>query len=78
MKPGPGRPKGSVNKLTADIKAAILEAFTNLGGAEYLQTVAQTKPEVFCTLLGKVLPTQVTGQDGGPIVVKVETGIARN
>ena len=78
MKAGPGRPKGSPNKITADIKAAILAAFEELGGAKYLQTVAMTKPEVFCGLLGKVLPTQVTGEDGGPITIKVSTGIARD
>jgi hypothetical protein len=56
---GPGRPKGSVNKLTADIREAIKQAFADVGGAEYLKMVAQTKPEVFCTLLGKAMPAEV-------------------
>jgi len=58
---GKGRPKGSVNKITADLKTAILNAFTQVGGEAYLNTVARENPAVFCTLLGKVLPTQITG-----------------
>ena len=68
-----GRPQGIPNKLTADVKAAILEAFENAGGASYLLTVAQSSPQVFCALLGKVMPTQVsmTDADGGPAEITV-------
>jgi hypothetical protein len=58
---GAGRKKGSPNKLTADVKAAIMAALDAVGGADYLKTVARTDPRTFCTLLGKILPTQVTG-----------------
>lgn len=34
--PGPGRPKGVPNKITADVKAMILAALDKAGGAEYL------------------------------------------
>lgn len=66
---GKGRPKGSKNKITADVKAAILEAFNGAGGAKYLQRQAEQNPQAFMTLLGKVLPMQVTGADDGPIKV---------
>jgi hypothetical protein len=33
--------------------------------------VAQEDPRTFCTLLGKLLPMQVTGEDGAPIKAKV-------
>lgn len=36
--PGPGRPKGSQNKVTADVKAMILIALSKAGGADYLLT----------------------------------------
>lgn len=36
--PGPGRPKGSQNKVTADVKAMVLEALGKAGGADYLLT----------------------------------------
>lgn len=64
---GGGRKKGVPNKLTASVKAAIEQAFREVGGAEYLKGVAKDDPRTFCTLLGKVLPTQVTGADDGPI-----------
>ena len=67
-RPGSGRKKGSPNKMTADIKAAILEAFQKAGGANYLLTVAKTNPQVFCALIGKVLPMTLQGdENGGPI-----------
>lgn len=66
-RPGAGRPKGVPNKTTADVKAAILTAFGKAGGVEYLARIAVEDPRTFCTLLGKVLPLQVTGEDGGPV-----------
>lgn len=68
---GPGRPKGSANKLTKDIKAAIIEAFEKAGGADYLAKVAKEQPQVFCALLGRVMPLQVTGEGGGPVQVQI-------
>ena len=56
---GKGRPKGATNKLTRTIKAAVEEAFTKAGGAEYLARMANEQPVAFMTLLGKVLPTQM-------------------
>lgn len=64
---GPGRPKGSVNKLSGDVKAMILKALDDAGGAEYLLDRAKDSPAAFMTLVGKVLPMQVTGADGGAI-----------
>jgi hypothetical protein len=68
---GAGRKKGSPNKLTADVKAAIIAAFDEVGGADYLKTVATTDPRTFCILLGRTLPLQVTGDaEGGPIRIE--------
>ena len=64
---GKGRPKGSKNKTTANIKAAIEEAFEKAGGVEYLLTIAKNDPRTFAGLLGKVLPTQITGDPENPI-----------
>ncbi len=68
---GPGRPKGSPNKLPASVKEAILKAGAAAGGDEglvgYLQTQARENPTSFLTLLGKVLPLHVSGSAGGPI-----------
>ncbi len=71
---GPGRPKGSPNKLPASVKEAILKAGEAAGGAEglvgYLQPQARENPTSFLTLLGKILPLQVTGSAEGPIIMR--------
>ncbi len=68
---GKGRPKGSPNKITADLKRAILEA-AEAAGREggtvgYLTTQATTNPAAFMTLLGKVLPTTIGGDPDNPL-----------
>ena len=68
-----GRRKGTPNKLNADIKAMILGALDDAGGQEYLAKQAKENPTAFLTLVGKVLPLQVTGKDGGPIEHRIDT-----
>lgn len=65
---GKGRPPGSVNKTTALLKDAILQAAEKAGNAigedglvSYLQAQAVANPGPFMALLGKVLPLQVIG-----------------
>lgn len=68
-----GRQKGTPNKATALLKDAILTAATEAGGeggmAGYLKRQAVENPGPFMSLLGKVLPMQVTGEGGGPVSV---------
>lgn len=78
---GPGRPKGSANKTTAQLKDAILRAATKAGdngkgrgGLQgYCRFLAMSEPKAFAGLLGKVLPLQVTGDGGGPVGVLFKT-----
>jgi hypothetical protein len=61
----PGRPRGSRNKTTRLLKDAVLAAAAaGEGGADglvaYLKTQAATNPVAFLSLLGKILPLQVT------------------
>ena len=65
-----GRKKGVPNKFTADVRAAIEQAFNRAGGVDYLVQVAKDDPRVFCTLLAKVLPTQITGADDKDLIPK--------
>lgn len=64
-----GRQKGTPNKVTRDIKAAVIEAFATVGGADYLARQAIENPPAFLTLLGKVLPTQITGDANNPLAI---------
>jgi hypothetical protein len=65
--PGPGRPKGSLNKTTLQLKEAILLALDKLGGADYLVALGTENSSAFASLLGKVLPTTLAASesDGG-------------
>lgn len=65
--PGPGRPKGKPNKLTRDVKEMVLTALNDAGGAEYLRKQADANPSAFLTLVGKLLPKQLTGENGQPL-----------
>lgn len=65
-----GRQKGTPNKLTRDVKEAVLQAFNAVGGAKYLAKQAEENPQAFMTLLGKVLPTQT--QFTGEIAMKAD------
>jgi hypothetical protein len=80
---GKGRPKGSRNKMTRALKDMILQALDDAGGQGYLAEQAHKNPAAFMTLLGKVLPLQMTGADDGPPVIKiirydVDTGVPRS
>lgn len=69
-----GRTKGTPNKLTADVKAMVLEALDKAGGVGYLLTQAQSNPNAFLTLVGKVLPMTVAGDPNAPLqaVTRIE------
>lgn len=79
-KAGPGRPKGSPNKTTALLKEAIIKAAEEVGEdgngkgdlTGYLRFLARGEPKAFAGLLGKVLPMQVTGEDGGALQVIIK------
>lgn len=68
---GMGRKKGVQNKVTRQVKEMILEALDRAGGADYLLECARNPKlaPAFLTLVGKAMPLQVTGADGGPIKV---------
>lgn len=66
-RPGAGRPKGSLDKGNRLIREMIVEALERAGGVEYLAQMAQTAPGPFLSLIGKVMPVQLTGEDGGAV-----------
>lgn len=75
-KPGPGRPKGSVNRVTKDIREAVLAAFEGAGGSDYLIQQAHDNPQAFMTLLGKCMPAQVAAEITGKLeITRIERRI---
>ena len=59
-----GRKPGTPNKLTTDVRAAILGAFNKLGGEDWLVRLARRDPKSFATLLGKLVPTHDVSSSG--------------
>jgi len=72
-KPGPGRPKGSPNKVTAAAKEVIAQAAESLGGHQRLVEWAKEDPlnerAFWATIYPKLIPVQVSGEGGGPITL---------
>ncbi len=68
-----GRQKGTPNKTTALLKDAILQAATRAGDKDglvgYLERQAIENPGPFMSLLGKVLPMQLTPVGEGDMSV---------
>jgi len=71
---GMGRPKGSVNKTTGQLKEMILGALDQSGGVNYLVERANDPKtaSAFLTLLGKVLPMTVVGDPDNPLRASIQ------
>jgi len=66
---GKGRPKGSVNKTSAEVKNMIREALEEAGGVAYLVECAhdpKTKT-AFLSLVGKLAPMTLAGDEQNPL-----------
>jgi hypothetical protein len=73
---GAGRPPGSLNKTTTQLREAILGALEAAGGPEgsvgYLRRLAIGNSSAFASLLGKVLPTTLAADESnGGLGVKM-------
>jgi hypothetical protein len=61
---GAGRPKGSPNKITKDVKGMILGALNELGGQAWLVATARKSPKAFMQLIGKIVPRDISLEHG--------------
>ena len=75
LKRGPGRPKGSKNKIGAEAKQVIAEAAEGLGGSKRLLEWAKSAPEnekaFWATIYPKLLPLTVAGDRDAPLGITV-------
>lgn len=74
-----GRVKGTPNKVTVAAKDAIAAAAEGLGGTDRLIKWAKEDPinerAFWSSIYPKLLPLQVTGADGGPVITRIERHI---
>jgi hypothetical protein len=77
---GKGRRRGVPNKVTALLKDSILVAATAAGGKDglvgYLKLQAIKNPQAFLSLLGRVLPLQVSATLAAPTLSKEQRDAA--
>lgn len=75
---GTGRGQG-VRRSSISVKDALLNAFDKAGGEDYLLLIARKEPKTFITMLTKLLPTKVEGDEAfTKAMVQVLTGVPRN
>jgi hypothetical protein len=71
-----GKPKGTLNRVTRDLKTAILQAGERAGGEEgltaYLTELAVSNSSAFASLLGKCLPHTLSADEssGGNVEIR--------
>jgi hypothetical protein len=53
-----GRPKGSRNHITQDLREMGRMALEKLGGRDYLVDVGRKRPDVFMTFIGRLVPAE--------------------
>lgn len=66
-----GRQRGTPNKIARPLKEMILTALSNVGGVKYLEDQANANPTAFMTLVGKVLPMTIAGDQDKPLRIKI-------
>ena len=65
-----GRQKGTPNKTTAATKAMLEAVHKDIGGRKKMAAWAKDNPGEFYKLWIKLLPTELSGPDGEPLVVQ--------
>jgi len=75
---GKGRPKGSMNASTKEMKEVLRGAFEELGGQAFLVKTAKKNPGLFFAMLNKLIPSAVEGSFEGNVTYIIHTGVPRD
>ena len=70
-----GRPQGSRNKITKDIKACYMEVFQRMDGTKGLLKWAEEHPEVFYQQISKMLPKDIELKSDQELTINIITAI---
>jgi hypothetical protein len=65
------RPKGSLNKITVELRGMIEKALIAAGGVDYLTRQATENPGAFLALLGKTLPKDINLAATGSLYLSI-------
>ena len=57
-----GKPKGTPNRITADLQHMISKALEKAGGVDYLLEQAHKNPTAFMALVGRLIPKDIRVQ----------------
>ena len=63
-----GREAGTPNKITREVREMVIAALDRAGGEDYLLAQSKENPKAFLSLVGRLIPTQITGKDDTPLV----------
>lgn len=66
-----GRVKGTPNHMSSGVKANIIGVFDKIGGRDAMAKWAYENQTEFYKLYGRLLPTELTGPEGGPLTIKL-------
>lgn len=69
---GAGRKKGVGNKQTVAVKQCLINAFEEMGGWQNLTKWGMENPTEFYKIWSKMIPHEVTGEEGGEIKVTLK------
>ena len=67
---GPGRPKGSKNKITKAYLDTIVEAFDKCG-AEVVDRLIEKRPDVFLKLVAQLVPKDLDVKHSGDLTIQI-------
>ena len=66
-----GRPKGSRNKLGEAFLEAMVASFS-IGGIDAIERVRTDDPSTYLKVIAGLLPKEVTGADGEPLLAGIK------